>query len=244
MGYTNYGYTNAMDADAWAKYTQQCRVLFARLWSDKRLVLSSFMTDGRERPFGTTVPFAGTVGGEHAHAAVFFNGNVSDEEQHEPFFVSSDMPARSLCFTKTNLKPYDFAVKCAMILLAELGGVEQISSDGDCSRAWFEAIDWLVQQPMLPDVYPRSVKDIHSCMCDDSSGSQEVMRSVLERKDALFARWVLSSENPDSEWRMFRRMGRRMVARLRARIDARHVERGRLWVPRFVSIIVTVEARA
>ena len=236
MGYTVYGRTAAMGGTEWETYVLWCRVAFRRLYADRGLVLSSADMESSppERPFGTSLPLARKRDGRYE---VVFNGATCDE-QHEWFLVSSDTPDGSPLFVKTLRKPYDFAVKCAMVLLAEVGGLTGICDDDpllDSYSSWFDVIGWLSEQPNLPSEYPTAMAMLH--LCDEEGDEALVMRAALERHDRPLAAWALSASNPyPARWGKFRRMGLRIVERLRAVRDRRRL-RATLWVPRLVEML-------
>lgn len=222
MGYTVHGNTCKMQMDAWETYLKLCSVMFERVLADRGIVLTSSSSHG---------PFSGCLKGV---PTVYFNGSTQTETPGEPFFVSADMCGPM--FTKTFEHPYDFAVKCAMVLLAEAGGMDHLSDDNEDYMDWFKAIDWLAAQPGLPDEYPRATYLVHQLMCSAEDVSElTVMQSVLRRSDHKFAAWALS--NGVGGWQKFRAMGLRIVSRLRLRCLHRRF-RTRISVPRIVAVLV------
>lgn len=142
--YTNYGTICAMSEDSWKKYMEQCKVLFEAL-----------KYDDFELMFFNPKHFACTRESLPKYS-VYFNGGVC--AACEWFFVSSEMLKGEQVSTETDELPYDFAVKCAMILLTEMGGMKDVKCDESrrwSMSEWLGPLKWLVRQPNLPNAYPR-----------------------------------------------------------------------------------------
>ena len=151
--------------------------------------------------------------------------------------VGYDDPSQRSC--KTNRHGYDFAVKCAVVLLAELGGAKCITCD-DCTdlnmNTWWDAIDWLAAQDGLPDAYPIATHDI---LYTASTASQqlnpeeqvELLHAGMSRRCDSYLRWLLSVGNP--QFAKIRVAADIVADALKQRAERRR-EKMRAWIPRLV----------
>jgi hypothetical protein len=158
MGHTNYcTLRGEMNKRQWSTYQRLMQTLYTALEQEMGLRLVD-TDDGEKR--SPSPPVA-------SRSRVYFEGfGLRDPSGCEPFQVQrNDFLVKRLhgtssdpdIYCKTLLEPYDFAVKCALILLAECGGALRISSDYVSyysANAWLEVLNWLKRQSGLPDAYP------------------------------------------------------------------------------------------
>lgn len=165
MGYTNYCERIEMDDEQWQSFVAGMNALFRAIKADMELGLE--LTDGTSNG---DAPWA-------TEERVVFNGKI---DECENFFMTRTKKAFWFC--KTNFAPYDFAVKAALIGLAELGGASSIRCDDDGLDGWWEVIEWMSEQPDLPSAYPKA-RDILQRVHDEQV-------KLFEAEELMFAQFA------------------------------------------------------
>jgi len=236
MGYTHYlTVDRTMSEPQWLRYVGLMRRLYMVLLK-KGLRLSSFdPSDDASPPYGTKLPVA-------RKDVVYFHGSIPSESC-EPFMLQrSDFgkrEARIDLYCKTNRLPYTFAVKCALILLAECGGARNVSADDNDLDEWMDAARWLEAQEGFPDAYPNAKHILVMNFANNFSEDALLLRTAINWKNTVMLSILLSPDCDRRGVHKYRRMGLHILEVLRRRVLARRKERVRLWVPRLITLLST-----
>lgn len=143
MGYTHYYQLKDISNDAekvkaFAKASEDIEQMTHALTKKLGIVIRD--GDGENSPIFTK-------------DEIWFNGDAKDDLDHEDFSVGIDDNSRK--FTKTNRKPYDMLVCCALLSLhAHLGSDFIFSSDGsvESDDEWGDAYDFYSEHSLKPSI--------------------------------------------------------------------------------------------
>jgi hypothetical protein len=243
-----------MSVQTWNLYVTLVKRMFGLLWSEKGIRLSSWNRDDHARPpHGCALPVARSAS-PGSMGVVYFTGATPDVSC-KPFVLVATPSAsceqlvqisgshgmcRALWTCETQRHSYDFAVKCALVLLAELGGAKLLDCDGCVdSNTWWDAIDWLSAQGSLPNAYPVAEADILLYAYSDliEKSPKKYLHAAMVRRSDRLLKWMLSGSNnlPD-EFAEFRIKGLRVLRAL-ARARERRLTKVCAWVPRLVMLL-------
>lgn len=143
MGYTHYYQlhhiaNNPKKIKAFAKASEDIEQMSHALTKETGIIIRDGM--GENSPIFTNL-------------LIHFNGNAKNDLDHEDFIANID--DNSWMFTKTNRKPYDVLVCCALLSLhAHLDTDFTFSSDGsiESDDSWKDAYDFYQNHSHKPSI--------------------------------------------------------------------------------------------
>lgn len=230
--------------DAWQRFVRKTRRLYRELWTRRGLRLTAFNPEDYDAPpLGCMVPVA-------RKDVVYFTG-ASPRESCEAFVLEAS--SRGWSCWKTRALPYDFAVRCALVLLIEAmdaidAAQTQVSCDGYSLRGWWKAVDWLGEAGLVRGGARRATAAVLASF-EGFETYRENLHSSLDRGCGAQLAWLLSRDRvapdgglPEEDRIAFARIilaAKRVARALRKRLAQRR-ERASLWVPRLVGMLVSM----
>lgn len=188
MGYSNYCRRIAMTAEEWQIYINLIRAMFQAVNQDKSLELVLTKRDQEDLSFDSDHDGSDSDNDDSRNLGEpLANSDIvifTEECGCEPFVMTPCDSGFWSC--KTRQEPYDFAVKAALVLLAEVGGAVSITCDSNDIQEWSKVITWMRKQPGLPNSYPKAEYMILSNYklenMDEDSELEYSNRQALKRK--------------------------------------------------------------
>ena len=166
--------------EVWCEYSRQMRALYARVWTSRKLRLMGWDPESPRRlPHGCKLPVA--RGGR-----VYFAGYEGWARECQPFDMSRLQTGAWACKSSW-CEEQDFVVRCALVLLAELGGASRLLGPGPLAP-WWDAIEWLTQQPGLPNSYGRAASVLLQTADEWSDDDAERAERPVQAAIAVWAR--------------------------------------------------------
>ena len=214
MGYTNYATLAPVNRKTWAAYVGALRRMYDHLVSTRGLRLTSTDLHDLHGNTGDRSPPTFTS------TKVLFNSCDADMQCEFFSLHRMDLQASAQMFCKTSRGDYDFAVKCALVLLTEFGGATKLSSDCDDLDEWAEVVTFLGDVPGLPVKYPKASHVIVS-QFKGADSQAAYMRIALAWGDVGTVAWILNKENPCSDCQALRRAALKVLHALRKPMIAR-----------------------